>query len=54
MRAAQAHAEDMARTGVISHTGSDGRDLSRRLRDRKSILRHSANHELGISCSCLA
>jgi hypothetical protein len=33
MRAAQAHAEDMARTGVISHTGSDGRDLSRRLRD---------------------
>ncbi len=33
MRAAQAHAEDMAHNGHVSHVSSDGRDLGRRLRD---------------------
>lgn len=30
-RAARMHAEDMARTGFVSHTGSDGSDPSQRL-----------------------
>lgn len=35
-RAAQAHADDMCRTGVFSHTSADGRTLTDRLREARA------------------
>ena len=40
-RAAQAHADDMAANGFLSHQGSDGADLARRL-DRVGYRYHRA------------
>jgi len=38
-RAAQAHADDMCRTGVFSHTSADGRTLTDRLREARATYR---------------